>query len=89
MQLQGRPGSAKARSPGSAASQPQTPAGGPSTSKGVTPSTSRGECEVFSYGFLSFLSAVLLYKLQPINFFYVISMNTEGFLSAFVLIFFI
>ncbi|XP_045133837.1 transmembrane protein 272-like isoform X2 [Portunus trituberculatus] len=39
MQLQGRPGSAKARSPG--VSQPQTPAGGPSSSKGVTPSTSR------------------------------------------------
>lgn len=44
LQLQGRPGSAKARSPGSAIPQPQTPAGGPSTSKGVTPSTSRGEC---------------------------------------------
>ncbi|MPD00839.1 hypothetical protein E2C01_096340 [Portunus trituberculatus] len=41
MQLQGRPGSAKARSPG--VSQPQTPAGGPSSSKGVTPSTSRGK----------------------------------------------
>ncbi|XP_050738222.1 collagen alpha-1(XXVII) chain-like [Eriocheir sinensis] len=41
LQLQGRPGSAKARSPGSAIPQPQTPAGGPSTSKGVTPSTSR------------------------------------------------
>ncbi|XP_071545545.1 uncharacterized protein [Panulirus ornatus] len=49
IQLQGRPGSARAKSPGSATSMASSPAGGPSTSRGLgvsnTRAVGRRECE--------------------------------------------